>query len=343
MHDVIIVGAGPAGTMCASLLEESDLDVLVIEKKSIIGVPVQCSGLVSKNLDRFVSVPGDCIEHEVRGAIVHGPGGEDIELRKPGTAAYVINRELFDKFMAGRIKSRILLKTEARGIVIGKDKVKVSTSRGYFVSRALIGCDGPGSVVRRHFGVEPPEIVQGIIAITSEKDDSDHVELWLDRDECDGFLWRIPRKERVEYGMLGTGVKFRQLERFFRLGDGYKKSAGLIPMGGCRSYFDRTLLVGDAAAQTKPWSGGGIIYGFTCANHAANTLQRALKDKDLSQESLKSYEDIWRNEIGKPISIGMMARELYKEIDERGLSELFRKLASRDLNSLDMDFPLIGF
>lgn len=343
MHDVIVVGAGPAGSRCAGLCERAGLDVTVLEKKPRIGVPVQCSGLISRNIDRFVKVPRDCIEHTVKGAVVHGPGGTDIRLRKPGTAAYVIDRERFDLFMAGQVESGIHLETGVESIHTGKDSLRLSTSRGDFRARAIIGCDGPSSVVRKHFGVKPPEMVQGIIAMTDERDDSDSVELWLERKLCDGFLWRIPRGRSVEYGMLGTGARFGDLEGFFRLGRGYKRSAGLIPLGGCRSYFERALLVGDAAAQTKPWSGGGVIYGLTCAGHVVRTLTAALEKEDLSEQALSVYEDAWRAELGRPISMGMMGRGLYKEMDEKQFSEVFRKLASQDLNSLDMDFPVFGF
>ncbi len=344
MHDVVVVGAGPAGLMCASLCEKSGLDVLVLERKPKIGLPVQCSGLISRNIDRLVRPPGNCIEHRVNGAIVHGPGGRDIRLEKPGTAAYVIDRAAFDVFLAGRVKSEIRMKTEVRGLQYSGDGVKVSTSRSEVMARAVLGCDGPSSVVARHFGQRRPrEMLQGVIILEKKPDRSGFVELWLDRKLCDGFLWRIPRGKSVEYGMLGSRAGFRQLEKFFGVGEGLEKRAGLIPIGPGKTYFDRTLLVGDAAAQTKPWSGGGVVYGLTAAGHAARTIRQALARNDLSEKALAGYEHAWRAELDRPIQMGMMARELYREMDNRQLGEFLDRLAGIDLNSLDMDFPALGF
>ena len=340
MHDVIVVGAGPAGSYTARLLEKMGLDVVVIERKSEVGLPVQCSGLVSKNLDRFVKVPKEIIEHEVKRAVIHGPG-KDINLKKSSTAAYVLDREGFDMFMVSKIESTVKYDTEVRGISMNKDSVSVNTSKGEFQAKALVGADGPGSIVRKHFRVTPPEFVSGIYAMTEERDSSDFVELWLERKICDGFLWRIPRKDRVEYGMLGTKAKFPQLEKFFKL-KSYTRGAGTIPLGSCKSFFPRTLLVGDAAAMTKPWSGGGVVYSLTAAGHAARTIAQGIKEGNLSESLLEGYEKAWKDDFGNQISLGMMGRELFKDMSETQFKEVFDKLANQDLNSLDMDFPVFS-
>ncbi len=341
MRDVIVVGAGPAGLRCAGLCEESGLDVAVIDKKPAIGKPVQCSGLISKNIDKLVKVPDSCIEHEVRGALVHGPGGREISLEKAGTAAYVIDREAFDLFLASQVSSGVMTGTPAEAIDVSSG-VRVSTSRGTMRSRLLLGCDGPSSVVGKHFRARPHEMLQGIIVMTSQRDNSDFVDIWLDREACDGFLWRIPRGKSVEYGMMGSRVSFGQLCSFFRPVDVREKRAGMIPVGPCRTCFERTLLVGDSAGQTKPWSGGGVVYGLTCAGHAVRTLAGCLESADLSEKALSAYEDSWKAELGRPICMGMMGREMFREMDNRKLGEFMDALKGSDLNSLDMDFPAFG-
>lgn len=342
MYDVAVVGAGPAGLRCAGLCDRAGLKAVVIERKPEIGLPVQCSGLISTNLDRFVKPPDACIENRVRGAVVHGPGGMELNLRKPGLAAYVIERSSFDRFLAEQVESEIRLKTSVERLVF-RNGVRISTSQGEVRARTLLGCDGPSSVVRRHFGVRPHEMLQGIMAVRREQDSSDFVELWLDRRLCDGFLWRIPRGDSVEYGMMGSRARFELLERFFRLGRDYEKRAGIIPVGPCKSYFERALLVGDSAGQTKPWSGGGVVYSLTCAGHAVEALEKALASGELSEKALSAYEEAWKEELDRPICMGMMARELYKEMSGEQLKGLFRKLASMELNSLDMDFPVLDF
>ena len=344
MHDVAVVGCGPAGSSCARRLEKAGLEVVVLEAKPVVGVPVQCSGLISKNLDKYLKVPRSCIQNMVKGAVIHGPGGAEIRLRKPTTTAYVLDRERLDQHLASRLESPVRLETSVRKLDFSGKGVTLRTSDGEVKARSVVGCDGPGSVVRKHFRVKPPETLGGVMAVTDEKDSSDEVEIWADRDVCDGFLWRIPRGESVEYGMIGSGVKFIQLEKFFRLDPrNCSKGAGMIPTGGCKSYFPRALLIGDAAAQTKPWSGGGVIYNLICSKLAAQTLIKALGEGDLSEERLSGYEDAWKKEIGRSISMGMMGREIYKEMDNAHLKSYMKSLAKQDLNKLDLDRPEFSF
>ncbi|UCD06851.1 MAG: NAD(P)/FAD-dependent oxidoreductase, partial [Candidatus Aenigmatarchaeota archaeon] len=157
MYDVIVVGAGPSGLYSARLLEKS-LRVLVLEEHKRIGEPVQCSGLISKNLENFVRIDNGFVENEVRGAVLHFPKSE-LKLEKSGGAAYVIDRGKFDMFLAKGLKSEVMLNSKVRGIEIRKDFVSVNIKGKEFRSKILLGCDGPNSLIRNHFGVRPRETV----------------------------------------------------------------------------------------------------------------------------------------------------------------------------------------
>ena len=245
MFDVVISGAGPAGLHTAKCCEKAGLDVLVLEEHTEIGSPCHCSGLVSSNLRNLVPVKKDFVEHTVRGATIHSPDGKQLKLEKPGTAAYVINRTKFDCFLASRLESEIKLGTPVTGIEIKEDKAIVRSGRRKFESRALVGCDGSGSFTARTIDSVPKEILTGIIAITKgsrETNSSGFVDIWFDKNVCDGFLWRIPRGNSTEYGMLGTGIKSGQMGGFFGLEPGYKKYGGTVPIGPPKTYSSRILL-----------------------------------------------------------------------------------------------------
>ena len=82
---------------------------------------------------------------------------------------------------------------------------------------------------------------------------------------------------------------------------------GLIPIGGVKpSFKGRIALIGDAAAQVKPFTGGGLIYGFTCAKIASETI---IPKKP---ETLKTYDLFWRKRLAKQIFLGQLIRLFYK-------------------------------
>lgn len=340
MYDIVIVGGGPAGLYTARLLEKR-FKILVLEEHDKIGSPVQCSGLISRNIEDFVKIRKEFVENEVKGAVIHS-GKSEIRLSKPGKAAYVIDRKGFDRYLAEGLESRILLNTKVKSIDVRKDSVSVRTNGKEFRTRMLIGCDGPNSIVRNHFNVKPREILRGLIAIKKEESDSDYVEMWFDKESNpDGFFWKIPRGKNVEYGMLSESSTFQALEGFFDIKN-YEERAGMIPIGIQKTFFNRTLLVGDAASQVKPWSGGGVIYGLTCAKIASNVVKKAFQKKDFSEGFLKQYETEWKKQIGREITFGLMFREFYKDMDKNGVKGFFEKLRGKEMNELDMDFPVSG-
>ncbi len=337
MHDVIIVGAGPIGLYAARLIKSFGLNVVVLEEHEVIGKPVQCSGLVSTALNLFMDVKESFVEHTVNGCILHGPFRTKILMKKKGVAAYVIDREGFDRYLSKGIDVRLGTKVED---IFVEDTVKVETNKGIFESKLLLGCDGPYSVVGKSLGSQPKEILTGITALVNEKIKSPWVRIWIDKSVApEGFLWMIPRGKKTEYGMWSEKPRFKDLENFFDLRD-YQPGGGPIPLGPRKTFFERVLLVGDAAAQVKPWSGGGIVYGLLCARIAAKTVKMAFDYNNFSEAFLKRYEDSWKGILGVRIQAGMLLRKVFKGLENPQIELVlsFAKIFQPILNRLDMDF-----
>ena len=334
MYDAVISGAGPVGLHLARKLEERGLDYAVLEDHGRVGSPNHCSGLISTNIASLIDIDRSFIEHEVRGAVLHGER-RSAKFTKPRTAAYVIDREKLDTHMSRGIN--VKLNSGVRDFAFRKDHVLVETDSETLESRMLIACDGANSLVRKKLGLIPKEMITGIIAYTDLPDKGDHVDLWFDKQATDGFMWKIPRGSRTEYGMLGSRVRFSQLEDFFDI-RGYEKSGGMIAIGPVKSYHERILLVGDAAAQSKPWSGGGVVYGLKCAEIAASVAAEAARRHDFSEAFLKRYEAGWKNAMGRQIALGMLWRRLFRGMSN---SQIDLALAAAGkvplLNRLDMD------
>jgi digeranylgeranylglycerophospholipid reductase len=339
MFDVVVVGGGPVGLYTAKLCEDLGCRVVVLEEHKRIGEPLQCSGLISSNIERFFPDirEWDVVENEVDSAIIHSPSNE-FALRKKN-AAYVINRSKFDKRLGRMVKSKIMLSCKARSVAVRKDRTEVNTDKGKIEGRMLVGCDGANSVVAKGLCVKPRETVKGLMGIVKERDSSKNVDLYFDKEKVrDGFFWKIPRGRKLEYGVLGRDVNFDDLEKFFGI-KRYERFAGLIPIGHVKkSYFDRILLIGDAAGQVKPWSGGGVIYGLTSAKIASSVIGKAFVKNDFRERVLKEYETRWKTRMGKQIGLGLFMRRFLKAMNNKQLEMLFKTGKLTDFGWMDMDF-----
>ena len=334
MYDFVVVGAGPAGSRFARRATETGHDVLMLERGEV-GTPLACSGHVSTDVWNFTpkGARESLLQNEVSGARFHvgGPGSEGELFYKDETISNVIDRVGLDKTLAEAAYEAGADLREHHSVVNlseNTENVEVTArtpdGKETFRARMVAGCDGPVSRVRRELDLpEPGEKLQGVLAFSNERDPGAHVDVHLTVPEF--FAWRIPRGEAgVEYGLAAApGENAHGLfERFL---DEYgvevgEICAGMIPIGPAeRVTSTRGFLIGDAAAQTKPFTGGGILYGMTAADHAAREIDPR------SPRTLDEYERAWRNDLDREIRLGHWVRRAYslpKPIQKAGLSAL---------------------
>ncbi|UCD02646.1 MAG: NAD(P)/FAD-dependent oxidoreductase [Candidatus Aenigmatarchaeota archaeon] len=345
MHDLAIIGAGPAGSYLAGLCA-GNRNVLVLEEHPEPGGKA-CSGLVSSRLIKLLPVEikkKGLIEHTVKRAVMHFMNRQ-FEFKKRESAAYVIDRDVLDRRLAAYAESagaEMRYREKVLSLAQDKEKVRLKTARRRFEAKIVAGCDGARSVAAKSIGSKPAELLNGLIMYIDKQDYSDTVEMWFDKSLVkDGFFWRIPRGKNTELGCMGYGLSFAILERFF---DTVKmkvsgRAAAPVPLGITPTFDNRILLVGDAACQVKPWSGGGITYGMLSASYAAEVISNVLKRGGFT--GLSAYEEMWKKRLLKDIKAGLIAREFYKDLDLKGLSSVIEKAESmkHDGDKIDFDFP----
>lgn len=334
MYDFVVVGAGPAGSRFARRAAEADHDVLVLERGEV-GTPLACSGHVSTDIWTFTpdGARQELLQNEISGARFHvgDPGGDGHLFYKDETISNVIDRVGLDRTLARAAReagadlrehhSVVGLTEDAEGVDV---TARTPDGTETFRARMVAGCDGPVSRVRRELDLpEPGEKLQGVLAFSEERDPGACVDVHLT--VPDFFAWRIPRGEAgVEYGLAAApGEDAHGL--FERFTDQYGTEvgdlcAGMIPIGPPeRVTGSRGFLVGDAAAQTKPFTGGGIVYGMTAADHAAREIDPR------SPETLAGYEKAWRADLAREIRLGHWVRRAYslpRPVQHAGLSAL---------------------
>jgi geranylgeranyl reductase family protein len=320
MHDFAVVGAGPAGSRFARRATERGFDVVVFEQGEV-GEPLACSGHVSLDLWEYApdGVRDDLHQNDICGARFHagGPGSDAYPFHKDEVVSNAIDRVGLDRALADAAADAgadVHDNHTVTGVEEHGDRVRL-TVRGPDGServdaRMVAGADGPRSRVRSALGLpEPDELLHGVLGFGETPDHQDHVDVHL---TVQGFFaWRIPRGDAgVEYGLAaapGESVPARFDDLVAGYGaDIHRRCSGAIPIGPPDSVTARRgFLLGDAAGQTKPFTGGGILYGMTAADCAARTV-----DPD-DPDSLADYETAWREELGAEIRLGHWIRRGY--------------------------------
>lgn len=332
MYDFIVVGAGPAGSRFARAAAERDHDVLVLESGAV-GEPLACSGHVS--LDVWTFVPETARErlhqNDIYGARFHLGGADSraYPFYKETVVSNAIDRVGLDRTLAECARdagAEVREQHTVTAVTEGSDRATV-TANGpdgteQFAAKVVCGADGPRSKVRSQVGLpEPDELLHGVLGFEPTPDSQDFVDVHL---TVPGFFaWRIPRGEAgAEYGLAvspgdDAPARFEALVEDYGV-DIERRCSGAIPIGPPdRTVSERTFLLGDAAGQTKPFTGGGILYGMRAADVAAQVL-----DPD-RRSTLYRYEHAWRDELARDQRLGRLIRAGYslpKPVQRAGMA-----------------------
>lgn len=353
MYDVVVVGAGPAGSRTAELIARDGFKVAILEEHPEVGKPIQCSGLVSHRIFELSGASDNVIVNVTKKARFYSPNGKFIEL-KSKKPVYVIDREKFDKELsikATEAGAEIKRFTKFENYKITKDLIKIKTSEGMIESKILIGADGPHSTVAETSKLKLPEnILVGVQSTIKSEFETDIVELWFGSEiSPDFFGWVIPENENwARVGLASNKNSLNYFKNFLRIRFNQELEhkndlAGVIRYGLIESSAsDRIILVGDAASHVKPFSGGGIVYGLICAGMASDACKKSFKENNYSKKFLKeNYDDVWKKKLFLPIKKGIMISKVIHSFSDNQLNFLFATLRKSKFTKLmeftDMD------
>lgn len=371
-YDVVVVGAGPVGATAARYAALNGASVLLIEEHASVGSPVGCTGLLSTRAisECDVEPANDFVLNSVRGAHVYSPNGGCLPIDGGKTKAYVVSRKMFDRklvAMAVDAGVDVSIKTRAVGLDRSKRLQKLSVLQDgvpkIIVAGVIIGADGVRSNMAQMSGLgQVQKVLSGIqIEAPYSSNDVDFVELFMGSQAPGFFAWAVPVSDKIS--RIGLAVPAGNESNAVQYLNGILNSNqgvsarygggaldivyGGIPLGPLKkTVADGVLIVGDAAGQVKPTSGGGVYTGAACAKIAGEVAALAAIEGDASEDRLNEYDKRWRAKLGRELGIGMKIHDFMGGLGDAELDELLGSMNTPAILDMiteygDMDHPSI--
>ncbi|MGC8837347.1 MAG: geranylgeranyl reductase family protein [Anaerolineae bacterium] len=341
-YDVVVVGAGPGGAVAAREAASLGLATLLVEKRQEIGSPVRCAeGLAREPLERFLGVDPRWIAARVtRAEIVARGNGREERRAYEGGEGFILERRVFDRALAetaAQAGAEVRVKVAAVGLVqegsrtVGVRLRDASGAEREVACQVVIAADGVESQVGRWAGLrtllrlrDAMSCAQYLLAGVDV--DPACCGYWISEEIAPGgYAWVFPKGEgRANVGLgiqadltqepaLAFLHRFIEGERALCQGVPVTLVTGVVPVAlpPPRLVADGLLLVGDAARQVDPLTGGGIANAMEAGALAARVAAEAIAARDPSVARLQAYEEAWRKGTGQRMAKRYHLREKY--------------------------------
>ena len=365
--DVLVIGAGPAGSAAARHAALGGADVILIDKKSEIGTPKRCAEGIYDHGLKWLGIEPDpqWAVQRINGGTIISPDKTRLTLDETilPEKGYIVERKVFDKYMAmdaARAGAQIMVKTLAKSILKddsdGSSIIVDCEQMGEIIeikAKIVIAADGPESKVAKAFGInsttKPQDMMAGVqyemVGVNCER--MDLIELHLGAFANGGYAWVFPKGEdiaNVGIGIPGNSKRpaIEYLNEFIEsyppLNDAkaVELNVGGDPIGGMidQIYDDNLLVCGDAAGQVDPITGGGIILGMLGGMTAGKVAAKSIIDKDYSKERLEEYHIKYDEITQGAIPKLKVAHEVYRSLDDKDLNQIIHAFAELDLKTM---------
>lgn len=314
MSDVLVIGAGPAGSTVSKIIAEHGFDVLLIEKDDQPGKTNICAGGMPESTFNETGLNSEVIETKIIGAKHYYPWG----LSNRALNQVTVSRLVFDKHLAERAVNegvKLMCNTLIKDVSINNDGVIAFFDDSTIKSKLIVFADGPNTLGYRKFGLGfNSESDNTFLSIACEVEWNNNklneYEFYYGYDFLPwGYGWIFPKKNSINvgvgcfYGMLSSNL-IDSLEYLFQkhpmIDEKLKErkilwqGSALIPSAPAkRIYGERVLVVGDAAGMVDPILGGGIPHAISGGKIAGDMCVRSLEANDFSSKFLSQYQAIW--------------------------------------------------
>lgn len=348
-YDVVVVGAGPAGTTAARFAAEQGVSVLVLEKDRDVGYPVRCGEAVSKEgIENFIQPDSKWIASIINSFVFIAPDETEVKIKFNRTG-YILERKIFD-YELGKIaaKAGAQILTKAYVYELLWENGKVSGVRfehngepREVKAKIVIGADGVESRIGRFAGMKTHTKISDMeccvqFTVSNVKLNPNTCYFYFGtKYSPSGYLWIFPKGNdtaNIGLGIGGDKAKLRSpisymnnfLEEKFPHNPILTMISGGVPCSATLSEIvkNNVMLVGDAAHQVNPLSGGGITSGMIGGSIAGEIAGKAIIQNNF--ELLNEYPKIWHNKVGKRHEIYYKIKNAIYNFSDETLNSIAR-------------------
>ena len=365
-NDVIVIGAGPAGSMAAHAAALRGASVLLVEKRPAIGAPVRCAeGIVTADLTEFMDPDPKWVSTVIRKARFIAPDKSTFTISgKTGDEilGYTLDRKIFDRDLAMKAADAgadVLVHARAVPLMEG-GRISGATiyqhGKTYDVrAKVVIAADGVESKFAKSAGINTTVALADLdscvqyLVTDIDIEPETNVFYWSNADCPHGYIWifaKGPRSANIGIGIPGTksgdGHRAKDyLDRFMEKHFPNGKITELI-VGGvstCKplesTVADSLIICGDAARFSDPFTGGGIYQALYSGRLAGEIAADAAASGDCSRKALAVYEKTWReSRMGKFLARSSLIRDVFFRMDDTMLNEIIGSVPDLHLDEV---------
>ena len=345
-YDVVIAGGSISGLMSAREIAKKGYSVLVLEEGFEVGTPDHCGGLVSKSAlsDLGIDPTQKTFDSMINSALIFSPSGKQFEIDSKKQEVVVVNRRELDKQVARQAQqsgAEIRVKTSFQE----KTKHGVRTSIDEIGCKILVDCRGVGALINnQRDGI----LLSAQYEVYADWITEGKVEVYFDQIKYPGFFaWIIPSGNGVgKVGVAGREINASKIiESFLKSKGGYstirKIFAPIWIKGPIKKFvLGNTVIVGDAAGQSKPTTAGGIYSCGMGGIIAGTAITKYFEVGEFSR--LEQYQKLWHKKFGKEFEKQRLARKILERIDNNTIDKIFDTITPDILSEIsdkdDFDF-----
>ena len=351
-YDVIVAGGSISGLLAAREIAAGDLSVAVLEEDSEIGTPEHCGGVVSTSGIHNLGIVPD-IKTIENSSITHAKifsHSSCFEISAAKQKVIVLDRRAFDKQIAYQAQNKgaeIRVKCSMRSFGKQDDEYLVKTSEGDLSCEYFVDARGVGSLISRN---REGVLQSAQYEIYASWIEPDTIEVAFDSQLYPGFFaWIIPTgRARGKVGVAGRRINAASALQYYLDSKGKhsvmrKIYAPIWINGPLKSFVtDRTIIVGDAAGQSKPTTAGGIyscgMAGVLAGRALVNSAEQSNSDRKEKQLLLlKYYESKWLSMFKAEFDKMLLVRRLFERMDNRAIDDLINAIPPEVIQEASSD------